>query len=203
MSDTNTLLDNILAGNFTAAGADFNDLMAGRMTDALDTQKEAIAAEIYNENAENGYKVKQVDDKYHVVDAKTGEMYDGEHSYDSAEAAEAAIFKMSEGSSMMAGTMKKPMMAGTMKKPMMASKMKMSNEDAQIDEVSGSTLGSYMVKSRKSKAAAEKDRDVASHGEMGNAKYRSARKKVDNRNRGMNRANDKLQGSGFSKVHAT
>jgi hypothetical protein len=83
-------------------------------------------------------------------------------------------------------------------------------ESEQIDEVSGSTLGSYYVK-----AAADRKKQVqgaakAFASAMGSTadvkkaqdQYTKHNDKANKRQRGMNKAMDKLTGSGFARVHA-
>lgn len=80
----------------------------------------------------------------------------------------------------------------------------MKEEAEQIDEISGATLGSYMVKARKSAAAArQKDDDSYNNPETDNKEYRRPiRRTIRKREHGIGRANDKLQGSSWAKVPA-
>ena len=82
-------------------------------------------------------------------------------------------------------------------------------EEVELDEVSGATLGSYYVKARKSKDAAQsamadthKSIKSADDVPAAIAKNSALQKTVSKRNRGMSRAMEKLTGSAFSKVHA-
>lgn len=43
------MIDKIMEKDFAGANESFGDLMAGRVSDALDTEKVVIAAEIYND----------------------------------------------------------------------------------------------------------------------------------------------------------
>jgi hypothetical protein len=85
-----------------------------------------------------------------------------------------------------------------------------ATEEAELDEVSGATLGSYYVK-----AAADRKKQVqgaakAFASAMGSTadvkkaqdQYTKHNDKANKRQRGMNRAMDKLTGSGFARVHA-
>jgi hypothetical protein len=88
--------------------------------------------------------------------------------------------------------------------------LELDESEDQLDEISGSKLGSYYVKARKSKddaidkqsklftALKTKD-DIPAV----TAKNKALARKISNRGRGMSRAMDKLAGSGFAKVHAT
>jgi hypothetical protein len=78
----------------------------------------------------------------------------------------------------------------------------MKEEAAQIDEVSASTLGSYIRKSSKDADASMKKRDDAldnDDGETARKMGRIARK----RDKGTSMAMDKLKGTRYAKVHAT
>jgi hypothetical protein len=88
--------------------------------------------------------------------------------------------------------------------------LELDESEDQLDEISGSKLGSYYVKARKSKddaidkqsklftAVKTKDDIPAA-----TAKNKALARKISNRGRGMSRAMDKLASSGFAKVHAT
>lgn len=89
-------------------------------------------------------------------------------------------------------------------------------ESTQLDEISGSTLGSYMVKAKKDM---KKNRDAASDVmtnfmrrggtstkkdiDDAQSEYMKYDKKANNRNRGLSNAESKLKGSSFAKIHAT
>ena len=89
-------------------------------------------------------------------------------------------------------------------------------ESTQLDEISGSTLGSYMVKANKDM---KKNRDAASDVmtnfmrrggtptkkdiDDAQSEYMKYDKKANNRNRGLSNAESKLKGSSFVKIHAT
>lgn len=89
-------------------------------------------------------------------------------------------------------------------------------ESTQLDEISGSTLGSYMVKANKDM---KKNRDAASTVmtkfmrrdgvptqkdiDDAQSEYMKYDKKANNRNRGLSNAESKLKGSSFVKIHAT
>jgi len=84
----------------------------------------------------------------------------------------------------------------------------MLDEDGvdSLDELSGKTLGSYMVKNRASHKKAEKDYEDAvinSGDKVNKTKARKASRTMHKRRKGEERAIDKLRGSGFAKVHAT
>lgn len=88
-------------------------------------------------------------------------------------------------------------------------------EGIELSELSGATLGSYYVKAKKSKDAEHAkakdtmDKFMKSKPETmqknlpkAQAQYDKHNKKANNRQKGMNRAMDKLTGSGFARVHA-
>ena len=79
---------------------------------------------------------------------------------------------------------------------------RMKKEEVELDEVSASTLGSYIRKSTKDADASMKKRDDAldnDDGETARKMGRIARK----RDKGADMAMDKLKGTRYAKVHAT
>jgi hypothetical protein len=92
----------------------------------------------------------------------------------------------------------KPKEMVSLKKP----PFKMDEEAEELDEVSASTLGSYIRKSSKDADASMKKRDNAldnDDGETARKMGRIARK----RDKGTDMAMDKLKGTRYAKVHAT
>lgn len=79
---------------------------------------------------------------------------------------------------------------------------RLTKEEVELDEVSASTLGSYIRKASKGKEAAYKSREDAldnDDGETARKMGRLARK----REKGADMAMDKLKGTRYAKVHAT
>jgi len=73
-----------------------------------------------------------------------------------------------------------------------------------LDEISASKLGRYASKAVKSGKKAEKDMDDSFVGDdMDKAKFKKGQRTMMKRNKGVDRALDKIKGSSFVKVHAT
>lgn len=92
----------------------------------------------------------------------------------------------------------KPKETVSLKKP----PFKMDEEVEELDEVSASTLGSYIRKASKGKEAAYKSREDA----LDNDDSDTARKMgrlARKREKGADMAMDKLKGTRYAKVHAT
>lgn len=93
---------------------------------------------------------------------------------------------------------------------------RLGEETDQLDEISGSTLGSYIVKANKDmkknqQAASDvMNKFISIPGtptkndiDDAQAEYMKHNKKANNRNRGLSNAESKLKGSSFARVHAT
>jgi dGTP triphosphohydrolase len=78
----------------------------------------------------------------------------------------------------------------------------LDEEVEELDELSGKTLGSYVVKASKDSAASMKKReDAIDAGDRDTARKMGMRARKHEH--GSRKAIDKLTGSGFAKVHAT